>query len=111
MEASEVPNRDELNPAPEGGAEGHPEGATLIGLRSLRRLRDRVQAAAQEIQALRQENAALHLRIAELERSVRTAGDGGAPIALEGDPDQLRRKVDGFILAIDRYLEEDNSAA
>ncbi len=108
MEASEVPNRDELNPAPEGAAEG---ASTLIGLRSLRRLRDRVQAAAQEIQALRQENVALHQRIVELERSVRPAGDGGAPLALEGDPDQLRRKVDGFIVAIDRYLEEDSRAA
>ncbi|MDZ4699970.1 MAG: hypothetical protein SH809_09720 [Rhodothermales bacterium] len=112
MEASEVPNREELTPTPAGGAEGQPEGtSTLIGLRSLRRLRDRVQAAALEIQALRQENAALHQRIVELERSVRTSGDGGTPLAFEGDPDLLRRKVDGFIVAIDRYLEEDSRAA
>lgn len=108
MEASEVPNRDELNSAPEGALEG---ASTLIGLRSLRRLRGRVLAAAQEIQALRQENVALHQRIAVLEQRVGTGGDGGASLALEGDPDQLRRKVDGFIHAIDRYLEDDSRAA
>ncbi|MEZ4702817.1 MAG: hypothetical protein R2834_20965 [Rhodothermales bacterium] len=118
MDASEVPDRDESNPAPggeaaSGGTEGQPEAAPgLKGLRSLRRLRDRVQAAAHELQALRQENAALQKRIAELERGMpEAAGDGGAgtaALALEGDPELLRRKVEGFITAIDRFLEEDS---
>jgi hypothetical protein len=97
-------------PGPQGTAPDGPDaqdgGSGLKGLRSLRRLRDRIHAVAAELTALRQENAVLQERIAELERSTRPSGDGGAPLALEGDPEALRRKVEGFILAIDRFLEE-----
>lgn len=100
MDASEKPDQEQPEAAPEGVA-------GVKGLRSLRRLRDRVAAAAQELAQLRQENTVLHQRIAELEAGERALGDGGAPMLLEGDPEALRRKVDGFIQAIDRFLEED----
>lgn len=100
MDASEMSDREQ----PEGATEGV---AGVKGLRSMRRLRDRVAAAAQELAQLRQENAALEQRISELEAGGRVLGDGGVAIPLEGDPEVLRRKVDGFIQAIDRFLEED----
>ncbi|GEM_PF-3505744 len=88
------------------------EGSRLAGteglrsLESLERLRDRVEVAAREMRRLREENGALARRIQELES--RPAVDPGQTvISLDHDPDLLKRKIAGFIEAIDRYLEKE----
>ena len=75
-------------------------------LRTLHRLRDRIEAAAAELERLRAENAALAARVAALE-----AGDGGGgalpfDLSLPGSADELRTRLDGFIAAIDQALRE-----
>lgn len=77
----------------------------LKGTRSLRRLRDRIERAAHELQVLREENAALNERIQELEAMPSDSGEGGVRF-LETDPDALKRKVEGFIDVIDQYLDQ-----
>ena len=76
------------------------------GLAALERLRKRVEAAAAEIERLRTENAALAERVRELAAHDVARGDGGAGLSLtlEGDPSALRKKVEGFIEAIDQML-------
>ena len=71
--------------------------------RLLRHLRDRVEAAAAEIERLRAENAALAERVAGLRDDRDTApsfsfGGGGE------DPEALRARVQGFIDTIDGLL-------
>jgi hypothetical protein len=79
-------------------------GAPLKGLQSLERLRDRVEQAAREISRLREENTMLARRLSEME--ARPAVDPeGSPLSFDEDPEVLRRKITGFIEAIDRYLE------
>jgi hypothetical protein len=78
-------------------------GAGRAEWRLLHRLRDRVEAAAAEIERLRAENAALAERVAALRDSQDTSpsfsfGGGGE------DPDALREKVQGFIDTIDGLL-------
>ena len=76
----------------------------LKGLRSLERLRDRVEMTARELERLRQENAALVERLRALE--ARTPdGPRGTTVAFDEPPEVLRRKVQTFIDAIDRYVE------
>jgi len=79
-------------------------------LRALAQLRDRVEAAAREVERLRAENAALAERVAALQ-----AEGGVAPAgpALPGgeDPERLRAQIRGFIEAIDRVLHAPEPAA
>ncbi|MEO0556804.1 MAG: hypothetical protein AAF170_01340 [Bacteroidota bacterium] len=75
--------------------------------RALTRLRERVETAAREIERLRAENVALAAQVAEA---------GGPALPLEGDPEDVRAQIQGFIDAIDRVLEapeasEDEAAA
>ena len=63
--------------------------------RALTRLRERVETAAREIERLRAENAELAARLAE---------SGGPTLPLDGDSDEVRAQVQGFIDAIDRVL-------
>ena len=65
---------------------------------ALARLRDRVEAAAAEIERLREENARLAERVSRI-------GEGGPGVEVSGDPDQLRASIQGFIDAIDRVLD------
>lgn len=76
------------------------------GLAALERLRKRVEAAVAEIERLREENEALAERVQELAAHDVARGDGEAvpALTLEGDPEALRKKVEGFIEAIDRML-------
>ena len=108
---------DNLEPAPEAArdpaesSDTSESGAGLKGMRSLRRLRDRVERVARELRAVREENAMLQDRISELESSVASAPvEGGVASLLDSDPEALKKKVEGFIQAIDQYLE-DNGAA
>lgn len=91
------------SPEPSGGP------VRLKAPQSLERLRDRVQAAADELARLRRENAALAARIRDLE--TRPAADPDASLLiLDEEPEALRRKVQGFIDAIDRYLGNEEEA-
>jgi hypothetical protein len=72
------------------------------GLHSLERLRDRVELAARELERLRQDNRELADRVAELETTA-TGEHHPAMINYE-EPEAMRRKVQGFIDAIDRVL-------
>ncbi len=74
--------------------------------RSLSHLRDRVDAAAREIERLRAENAALAKRVLELQDNRENAPSFAFGEAGE-DPDALRQKVQGFIDTIDRLLDAD----
>ncbi|MEP0545484.1 MAG: hypothetical protein ABJF88_00980 [Rhodothermales bacterium] len=78
------------------------------GLPALERLRGRIEAAAAEIERLRSANAALSDRVQELAAAdvARTDGDALPTLTLEGDPAELRKKVESFIEAIDRMLAE-----
>lgn len=76
-------------------------------LQALERLRERVEAAAAEIERLRAENAELAARVREL--AALEAAGGGADalrLALDEEPEALREKIEGFIAAIDRMLAE-----
>ena len=70
------------------------------------RLRDRVEAAAQEIERLREENARLADRVARI-------GDASGPAIPvgEGDPAALRASIQGFIDAVDRVLDQSPDSA
>ncbi len=95
---------------PSPSAEGPRSDGGRADWRSLSHLRDRVEAAAREIERLRAENAALAERVLEVqdrrERAPSFAfGEGG------DDPEALRRKVQGFIDTIDRLLQADDAEA
>lgn len=82
------------------------EHVSLKSIGSLERLRDRVETAAHELKRLREENQALTERLQELESRPDVEGQGTF-LSLESDPELLRRKINGFIEAIDRYLENE----
>jgi hypothetical protein len=75
---------------------------------SLERLRDRIEVAAHELKRLREENDGLRQRIGELEARP-DAGSKGTLPSIEHDPEVLRKKIGGFIEAIDRFLERERS--
>ena len=74
--------------------------------RTLERLRDRVQEIALEFSRLREENAALYKRIEALESDKRKHPTG-ASLVFQENPDVMRRKIQGFIDALDEYLQHD----
>ena len=78
------------------------------GLPALERLRERIEAAVAEIERLRTANAALAERVQTLaDDAVARSDDSGLPtLTLEGDPADLRNKVESFIEAVDRMLAE-----
>ena len=91
------------------GKEGKARGKGTVPLKStasLERLRDRVELAAQELTRLRKENDALTARLRELETRPAVKPDETL-LALEESPEAVRRKVEGFIEAIDRYLSRE----
>lgn len=89
-----------------GGTSGKKETVGLKSTGSLERLRDRVETAAHELKRLREENQALSERINELEARP-NVDPQGTFLSLDHDPELLRRKISGFIEAIDRYLENE----
>ena len=100
-----TPNR--RRPQPEGGAQKgeapQGEGPVLLkSIKSLERLRDRIQTAATEIIRMREENAALSSRLQRMESQPDIPENSA--LQLDEDPEVLRQKVSGFIEAIDRYL-------
>jgi len=81
---------------------------SLKSPQSLERLRDRVQAAVNELDRLRKENAALTERIEHLETRP-TLDVDGTLLTFDENPDALREKVEGFINTIDEYLAKETS--
>jgi regulator of replication initiation timing len=73
-------------------------------IQTLARLRERVEAAAREIERLRIENRSLSDRLAELE----TFSD---VLPETGDPDVLKARLQRFIGAVDRALENAGSGS
>jgi hypothetical protein len=75
-------------------------------LRALAYLRDRVEAAAREVERLREENAALAARVADLQTHSGQTHSGTAALSLPGgeEPQKLRAQIQGFIAAIDQVL-------
>jgi hypothetical protein len=92
------------------GSAGNDSASGIKGTRALRRLRERVERVALELRALREENASLQERIAELEASPGIErSEGNVAYMLDADPDSLKKKVEGFIQAIDQYLEDNGT--
>lgn len=94
---------------PDAGAPPERPEAARADWRALSALRDRVEAAAREIERLRAENAALAEQVAALQHDREGApsfsfGSG------EEDTAALRARVQGFIDTIDRLLEQGESA-
>ena len=87
-----------------------PEAPSQTELRALVHLRDRVEAAAREVERLREENATLTARVAELQAGT-MAPNGGIALCGEGDAEKLKAKIQGFIEAIDRVLSTPEPAA
>jgi len=87
-----------MEPTPANAARPEPPRNEL---RALVQLRGRIEAAAQEVERLRRENAALAARVAELEAE---PGSGAPAFLTGGDPEKLKAQIQGFIDAIDRVL-------
>lgn len=90
----------------DGTSSKQPEPVHLQPPQSLRRLRERVETAARELERLRKENAALTKRIEKLETRPPVDVDDTL-LTLDEDPEALREKIEGFIEAIDRYLAQE----
>lgn len=71
----------------------------------VRQLRAQVQRAVTTIQRLRAENRQLRERVEELEVRPDVPADKTV-LALDDDPEGLRKQITEFIEAIDLYLEE-----
>lgn len=77
--------------------------STRADWRSLSTLRDRVEAAAREIERLRSENAALGKRLVEMQD---TASGASFSFGDDQDADALKERVQGFIDTIDGLLAQ-----
>lgn len=103
--ASETPAPAEATTEPSASAVTT-GGTGLKGTRALRKLRDHVERAANELVRLREENEALQQRIETLESTpASNGGDEAGLLLLDTDPATLKRKVEGFIQSIDNYLD------
>ena len=90
-------------PATPEDAPGRPEPARA-DWRSLTTLRDRVDAAAREIERLRAENAALGKRLVDLQDHAAAPSFSLAGLDADEDPAALRERVRGFIDLVDGLL-------
>jgi FtsZ-binding cell division protein ZapB len=77
----------------------------LNSIRGLEKLREKVLLAVDEIEHLRAENNVLAQRLQILETEVQNTRSNTAALQLTDEPEQLRRKVETFIGAIDQYLQ------
>lgn len=75
---------------------------------SLRRLRERVEAAVRELERLRRENEALVEKVRALEQRPDVDPER-AFISFDQQPEQLRTQVESFVEAIDRYLAKEHA--
>ena len=97
METDATPDPDDAADRPEAGRREWT---------ALSRLRDRVEAAAREVERLRAENAALARRVLELQ-DARDVPATSFSFGGEGeDVEALRARVQGFIDTIDGLLSD-----
>ncbi len=88
---------------------GSPRNVTrLRKVESLERLRERVQAAADEIIRLRAENARMSQSIGELQTAIKKV-EAQPRLQHDGDAGDLRERVRSFIRAIDEYLDHETA--
>jgi len=87
---------------------GMPSLVALRGAESLRRLRDRITKAVDELGRLREENRKLEERILELERGPVWDVDETL-VKISDTPEHLRKRMDTFIAAIDTYLAKNEA--
>ena len=81
----------------------------LRKVESLERLKDRVEAAADEIVRLRTVNNDMASDIADLRSTIAAAeSERKRAVVFDENPDELREKVRGFISAIDDYLQTES---
>ena len=80
----------------------------LRGAKSLRRLRDRVEAAAREIKRLRQQNRKLAEQIAELE-AASNMEPTNTVLTFDENEQEFLDRINKFIKTIDNYLLFDRS--
>lgn len=93
----------------EAGHDVSPDEVSPERLSALDELHRQVEAAVQEIRQLREENETLRRRIRELERRPEVDPEKEAFVRFDEEPATLRRKVEGFIEAIDRHLEDSDA--
>lgn len=96
------------SPAPVPADAGAAPAGMLRGTQALERLRERVEQAARELERLRRDNVLLAQRIAELEARPRV-GEDQAFVLFDENADALRKKVEGFIQAIDAHLARERA--
>lgn len=98
-----------MPPQPSGSSHGSSapgdEDRWSSGRQIISRIRRRVDEAAREIESLRRENRALKARLDELEQQPRVE-PGRSVLPLHEHPDDLRRRLDEYIAAIDHLLSE-----
>jgi len=92
----------------ESGASVATEPSPLRGTQTLERLRERVEAVARELIRLRQQNAELVRRLAELEARPLAEEDAVA-LEMDQDAEALRARIDGFVQAVDYYLSQEDA--
>ncbi len=71
----------------------------------IERLRTGIEQAARLIGRLRRENGRVRARVEEIEAHPGLAKDG-TTLALDDDAEVLRRRIEGYIDAIDRQLAD-----
>lgn len=92
---------------PSDTSANHSASGEFGGPDPLARLRERVEKAAHEIERLRQENARLAERVAELaQEDIMPADQHPAAVTIGENPEELKQKIQGFIDALDRVLAE-----
>ncbi len=74
------------------------------GTQSIERLRNRIELTVKELTRLRSENASLQKQLQEVKAHPLDSLDG-TPVIFTESPAALRAKVEGFIGAIDRYVQ------
>lgn len=79
--------------------------SSLTSIQGLEKLREKILLATDEIEHLRAENSVLSQRLQALEVEMQTTRSNVGALQLADDPENLRRKVDTFIEAIDQYLQ------
>lgn len=107
-----LPESDSVPPVPESASskEGEePDAPAFSDLPAehrdtMRRLYRRVEQAAATIERLRAENERLRRRVDELENQP-AFPDAETVFSLDDDPAAMKERINGFIDAIDTYLE------
>lgn len=83
----------------------HHATSALQSIQGLEKLREKILLAVDEIEHLRAENSVLAQRLQALEVEMHDTRSNVSALQLADDPENLRRKVEQFISAMDQYLQ------